>query len=110
VGDAVRQAGGRITAGALRWRDGSWLRRPATERMVTALGEPLVVVQRSVLRDILAAALTPATIEYGLVVTALAATNDGVRIDFADGTSRITEQLSAPTAPARWWLATSMDH
>jgi len=48
VGDPVRQAGGRITAGALRWRDGSWLRRPATERLVTALGEPLAVVQRSV--------------------------------------------------------------
>ncbi|MGH3524462.1 MAG: FAD-dependent oxidoreductase, partial [Mycobacterium sp.] len=47
VGDAVRQAGGRITAGALRWRDGSWLRHPAAERLVSALGEPLVVVQRS---------------------------------------------------------------
>ena len=29
VGQAVSDAGGRITAGALRWRDGSWLRRPA---------------------------------------------------------------------------------
>jgi 2-polyprenyl-6-methoxyphenol hydroxylase-like FAD-dependent oxidoreductase len=62
VGDAVRQAGGRVTAGALRWRDGSWLRHPATERLVIALGEPLVVVQRSMLRDILAAALPPGVV------------------------------------------------
>ncbi len=86
VGDNVRQAGGRVTAGALRWHDGSWLRRPATERLVSALGEPLVVVKRSLLRDILAAALAPGTVEYGLTVTALAATEDGVRIDFSDDT------------------------
>ena len=29
LGDAVRAAGGRVTAGALRWRDGTWLRHPA---------------------------------------------------------------------------------
>ena len=55
----MRAAGGRITAGAVRWHDGSWLRRPAGERIVNALGEPLVVVQRSVLRDILTDALAP---------------------------------------------------
>jgi 2-polyprenyl-6-methoxyphenol hydroxylase-like FAD-dependent oxidoreductase len=87
VGDAVRQAGGRVTAGALRWRDGSWLRRPATERLVSALGEPLVVVKRSALLDILAAALAPGAVEYGLTATALAATDDGVRIEFSDATA-----------------------
>jgi 2-polyprenyl-6-methoxyphenol hydroxylase-like FAD-dependent oxidoreductase len=88
VGDAVRQAGGRVTAGAARWRDGSWLRQPATERLVTALGEPLVVVRRSTLRDILAAALKPDTVEYGCAATALTPSDDGVRIDFADGAVR----------------------
>ncbi len=88
VGDAVRQAGGRITAGAARWRDGSWLRRPATQRLVAALGEPLVVVQRSALRDILAAALRPNTIEYGMAVSAVATTNGGVRVDLSDATVR----------------------
>ena len=29
LGDAVREAGGRVTAGALRWRDGTWLRHPS---------------------------------------------------------------------------------
>jgi 2-polyprenyl-6-methoxyphenol hydroxylase-like FAD-dependent oxidoreductase len=88
VGDAVRRAGGRITAGALRWRDGSWLRHPAPERLVTALGEPLVVVQRCALRDILATTLAPGTVEYGKTVTGLAPVVDGVRVDFSDDTSR----------------------
>ena len=34
LGDAVREAGGRVTAGALRWRNGSWLRHPSKERIV----------------------------------------------------------------------------
>ncbi len=51
LGDAVRDSGGRVTAGAMRWRDGTWLRRPSRERIVEALGEPLVVVRRSVLND-----------------------------------------------------------
>lgn len=88
VGDAVRQAGGRVTAGALRWRNGSWLRDPTAERLVTALGEPLVVVRRSVLRDILAVALAPDTVEYGLGVTRLVPNADGVQIELSDGSVR----------------------
>src|SRR6476646_9526944 len=65
IGDQVRAAGGRITAGAMRWKNGTWLRRPSGERIVTALGEPLVVLQRVILRDILAGALAPGTIVDG---------------------------------------------
>lgn len=82
LGDAVRDAGGRVTAGAVRWRDGSWLRRPAPHRIVGALGEPLVVVQRSRLRDILAGALSPGTVHYGTAVAGLQLTADGVRVWF----------------------------
>ena len=57
LGDAVRQAGGRVTAGAMRWHDGTWLRHPSRERIVKALGEPLVVIRRSALNDVLAGAL-----------------------------------------------------
>lgn len=89
VGDVVRAAGGRVTAGAVRWRDGSWLRRPAAQRLVRALGEPLVVVQRSVLSDILTAALAPGTVDYGLTVTGVAATADALRIQLSDAGSRI---------------------
>jgi 2-polyprenyl-6-methoxyphenol hydroxylase-like FAD-dependent oxidoreductase len=88
LGDAVRAAGGRVTAGALRWRDGSWLRRPSTERLVKALGEPLVVVRRSALTDILAGALAEGTVHNGVAATELVATGDGVRITLSDGMTR----------------------
>lgn len=39
--------GGQVTGGAMRWHDGSWLRRPSSERTVNAVGEPLVVVRHS---------------------------------------------------------------
>ncbi len=88
LGDAVRDAGGRMTAGAMRWHDGSWLRHPATETWVSVLGEPLAVVQRSALSDILTGALCPGTIEYGVKADGLVATADGVRIRLADATVR----------------------
>ncbi|BBY04848.1 salicylate hydroxylase [Mycobacterium noviomagense] len=88
MGDAVREAGGRVTAGAPRWRDGSWLRRPAPERIVKALGEPLVVVQRAALRDILAGALKPGTVEYGLRAIDVVDNHAGVRVELSDGTVR----------------------
>jgi len=69
LGDAVRAAGGRVSAGAMRWYDGSWLRHPTRERIVHALGEPLVVVQRTVLMRLLADALSPGTIESGRAAT-----------------------------------------
>ncbi|CAN5153215.1 FAD-dependent oxidoreductase [soil metagenome] len=84
LGDRVRSAGGRVTAGAMRWRDGSWLRRPSPHRLVKALGEPLVVVRRAVLSDILAGALEPGTVRYGTAVTALTATASGVRLTLSD--------------------------
>jgi 2-polyprenyl-6-methoxyphenol hydroxylase-like FAD-dependent oxidoreductase len=86
LGDAVRVAGGRVTAGAMRWHDGTWLRKPSAERLVKALGEPLVVIQRARLRDILAGALLPGTVTYGKSVTVLIATADGVRLELSDAT------------------------
>ncbi len=93
LGDAVRDAGGRMTAGAMRWHDGSWLRRPGTETWVSVLGEPLAVVQRSALRDILTGALRPGTIEYRVKADGLVASADGVRIRLADATVRRTAAL-----------------
>lgn len=86
LGDAVRDAGGRVTAGALRWRDGTWLRRPSPQRIVKALGEPLVVIRRSDLTAILAGALADGTLRAGLSAGALTATADGVRVTLADST------------------------
>ncbi|MCF8588308.1 FAD-dependent oxidoreductase [Gordonia liuliyuniae] len=68
AGDAVRAAGGRVTAGAVRWRDGGWIRRPDPNRLVDALGEPLVVVERPILRDVLSRLLPPGTVRFGTSV------------------------------------------
>ena len=89
LGDAVRAAGGAVTAGALRWRDGSWPRHPSAERIVKALGEPLVVVRRSALTDILAGALAGGTVRNGVAVRELAITGAGVRITLSDSTTRV---------------------
>jgi 2-polyprenyl-6-methoxyphenol hydroxylase-like FAD-dependent oxidoreductase len=88
LGDAVREAGGRVTAGAMRWRDGKWLRRPSRERIVKALGEPLVVVRRSALNDVLANALSGGTLNTGAMVDGIELTLDGVRITLSDSTTR----------------------
>jgi 2-polyprenyl-6-methoxyphenol hydroxylase-like FAD-dependent oxidoreductase len=87
LGDAVRASGGRVSAGAMRWRDGSWLRHPSPERMTRALGEPLVVIRRAVLMGVLADALVDGTIEFGRSATELVATGAGVRVTLDDGTN-----------------------
>ncbi len=87
VGDAVRDAGGRVTAGALRWRDGSWLRHPAHERLVKALGEPLVVLRRSALTKVLAGAVAEGTVRHGVSARELVATADGVRVRVSDSST-----------------------
>jgi 2-polyprenyl-6-methoxyphenol hydroxylase-like FAD-dependent oxidoreductase len=88
LGDSVRDAGGRVTAGAMRWQDGSWLRRPAPERMIQALGEPLVVVRRAVLMSLLGKALAEGTVEFGTAATDVDVVASGVRITLSDGTIR----------------------
>ncbi|HET6732044.1 FAD-dependent oxidoreductase [Mycobacterium sp.] len=87
LGDAVRDAGGRVTAGALRWRDGAWLRHPAHERLVKALGEPLVVIRRSELTRVLADAVAEGTIHRGLSARELTATADGIRVRLSDSST-----------------------
>jgi len=88
LGDAVREAGGRVAGGALRWRDGSWLRHPASEIVISALGEPLVVIRRSTLRDILTAAVRHGGIEHGQAAGGLLATADRIEIKLSDDTVR----------------------
>ncbi|AGB24469.1 2-polyprenyl-6-methoxyphenol hydroxylase-like oxidoreductase [Mycobacterium sp. JS623] len=98
IGEAVRAAGGRVTAGALRWRDGSWLRRPARERLVRALGEKLVLIRRSALAKVLADALAGGTVHTGLSARELVTTADGVRITLSDSTTR--ESAGGPPSSA----------
>jgi 2-polyprenyl-6-methoxyphenol hydroxylase-like FAD-dependent oxidoreductase len=93
LGDQVRAAGGRVTAGAIRWKDGTWLRRPSGERIVTALGEPLVVLQRVALRDILTGALAPGTVVDGVAVRSLSTPETGVRLHLSDSSTRGVEAV-----------------
>lgn len=87
LGDAVREAGSRVTAGALRWRDGTWLRHPSPQRLVKALGEPLVVIRRSALASVLAGALSDGTLQTGRSARSLVATAEGVRVTLSDSTT-----------------------
>ncbi len=87
MGDAVRAAGGRITAGAMRWHDGTWLRRPSPQRLVKALGEPLVVIHRNALTSVLASSLAEGTLQYGVAAQSMVATADGVRVSLSDSTA-----------------------
>src|SRR5687768_1567669 len=64
LGDAVRSAGGSVTAGSMRWCDGRALRHPDPDRMTRALGEPLVVLRRAALTDVLTSALAPGTVKF----------------------------------------------
>lgn len=85
MGNDVRRAGGRVDGGAVRWRDGTWLRRPDPDRMLCALGEPLVVVRRATLTDVLTSVLLPDTVRYGVAIRGLATSADGVRAQLSDG-------------------------
>ena len=53
-----------------------------------ALGEPLVVVRRSALTDILAGALAEGTVKHGVAVRELAVIGAGVRVTLSDSTTR----------------------
>jgi 2-polyprenyl-6-methoxyphenol hydroxylase-like FAD-dependent oxidoreductase len=88
VGNRVRAAGGRVTAGTVRWRNGTWLRRPTGERFIRALGEPLVVIQRSALRDLLTDALPTGTIENGITADGVTRNADGVHVYLPDSKVR----------------------
>lgn len=87
LGDAVRAAGGSVSAGAVRWRDGAWIRHPRGALLERALGEPLVVLRRSALRDVLSAPLTAGAVRHVAPVTGVTERADVVEVALADGQS-----------------------
>lgn len=88
LGDQVRGAGGRVATGALRRAGGAWLRRPAPQRFTHALGEPLVVIRRATLTEILTGALAPGTVQYELTADKVDIGTSDVRVTFTDGSIR----------------------
>ena len=85
LGDAVRDAGDSVTAGSVRWSNGRWLRHPDPNRMTHALGEPLVVLRRAALMEILTSALAPETVQFGVAATRVVPGTDSVRVESSDG-------------------------
>src|SRR5439155_12967382 len=63
-------------------------RHPSPQRLVKALGEPLVVIGRSALTKVLADAIGDGTVHHGLSARDLVATADGVRVTLSDSTTR----------------------
>ncbi len=102
LGDEVRAAGGRVTAGAMRWHDGSWLRRPHPDRMVASLGEPLVVIQRAALTEVLTRGLAPESLHQGIAVRALASGDDVVRLSLSDGSQVDADAVVGADGTGSW--------
>jgi len=106
LGDPVRAAGETVTTGSVRWYDGRWLRRPNTDRMTHALGEPLVVLRRSDLMAVLVGALAPGTIEFGVTVTHVSTDATAVEVGCSDGQARAASALvgadGTRSVVARW--------
>lgn len=97
LGGAVRAASSPVTAGAVRWRDGRWLRRPNPDRMTRTLGEPLLVLRRSDLMDILMGALAPDTVQFGTAVRDPSDVAGEAAVIGADGTrSVVARWLNGP--------------
>jgi 2-polyprenyl-6-methoxyphenol hydroxylase-like FAD-dependent oxidoreductase len=93
LGDAVRAAGGRVTAGAVRWRNGAWIRRPHPDRFVKALGEPLVVVRRAALTEVLYGGLSTGSVRHGIAVAGVEENADDVRLHLGDDAVHRTDAV-----------------
>ncbi|MFZ2512118.1 MAG: FAD-dependent oxidoreductase [Gordonia sp. (in: high G+C Gram-positive bacteria)] len=86
LGAVLRTSGGRVTSGAVQTSSGKQLRRPDPERFVSVLGEPLVVIERNLLRDVFTAVLEPGTVQFGVPISATN-TVDADLVIGADGIS-----------------------
>ena len=106
LGDAVRDAGGSVTAGSMRWSNGRSLRHPDADRMTRALGEPLVVLRRAALMEILTSALPPETLQFGVAAARVVPGTDTVRVESSDGQVHETSALigadGTRSMVARW--------
>lgn len=106
LGDAVRSAGGSVTAGSMRWSDGRSLRHPHPDRMTRALGEPLVVLRRAELTDVLTSALGPGTVTFGVAAERVSMGAETVRVECSDGQEHQASALigadGTRSTVARW--------
>lgn len=87
LGDKVRAAGTRVSAGSIRAADGRWLRKVDRSRFEAALGEPLIVIHRVELVELLADAGDRSAIGFGTAVAGYETNGSGVTVQLSDGTS-----------------------
>ena len=85
VGDAVRAAGGTVSSGGVRRPDGSWIRAADPLVVEAALGEPMITIHRRDLLGILASALDPSALRFGVALESFELSDDGVRVSLGDG-------------------------
>lgn len=90
LGAVLRASGGRVTGGAVLTSSGRQLRKPDPERFVSNLGEPLVVIQRDLLRDVFTAVLEPGTVQFGREVTV----TGGLDADLVIGADGISSSVA----------------
>lgn len=87
LGDQVRAAGGTADAGGVRIPDGRWLRRMDAATLRDALGEPLLVIHRAALLEVLANAVDPDAVRLGTAVQSVDPGPSEVTVHLADGST-----------------------
>ena len=87
LGDKVRAAGTCVSAGSIRAADGRWLRKVDRSRFEAALGEPLIVIHRVELVELLADAGDRSAIGFGTAVDGYEANGSNVTVQLSDGSS-----------------------
>ena len=87
LGGAVRSAGHPVQSGSVRDAEGRWLHRFSADVFLRSLGEPMVVIERARLREVLMGALDSASVHFGLPVRGAIDCERHVRVQWEGGES-----------------------
>lgn len=118
LGPAIREAGGTQAAGGIRDRRGRWLVRTDAATLAERHGDGVVVLPRSTLLELLAAALPEGTVVTGEPITAPELRAGLERADLVVGADGIASTVRAsfapgarprPTGTEAWRLVAAVD-
>lgn len=93
LGAEVRSLGGQVASGGVRRPNGTWIQRVDRDAYETALGEPLVVIHRADLLDVLRAAVEPSSLRLGIGVEGFEVGANGIEVRLSDGSTEIAQGL-----------------
>ncbi|EGD55575.1 FAD-dependent oxidoreductase [Gordonia neofelifaecis] len=85
LGDAVRSRSARVGGGALRWRDGTWIRKPPPGALAASIGEELAVILRGTLSEVLTSASPIDSVRHGVAVRSVRTVRSEAVVTMADG-------------------------